>query len=135
MHRLIARLALAAPAVMILAAVVSAVATANTVPSSNIAEQVAQAAISADDLKPAICNALTLTTLVLCTGGICNGSTGNDLMLGTAGADTLKGKGGNDCLIAGGGADTIQGNAGTDVCDGGPGIDSQTSCATTYNIP
>lgn len=75
--------------------------------------------IGANDLKPPQCAALTLTNLVIGTGG----TNSADLVLGGPGLDTLNGNAGDDCLLGGGGIDTIAGGPGTDVCIGGPGLD------------
>jgi len=98
---------------------VAVVATAaNTVPGSNIGSS--SAAITANTLKPAACNGITLTNLVIGN----NGTAANDLVLGSAGVDNMNGAGGNDCILGGGGNDTIAGGSGTDVCIGGPGADT-----------
>ena len=104
---------------------VAVVATAaNTVPASNVGSS--SAAITANTLKPAACNGITLTNLVIGS----TGTNGNDLVLGSAGADTMNGGNGNDCILGGGGNDNITGGAGTDVCIGGPGTDTFTTCET-----
>ena len=66
------------------------------------------------------------------------GGTGNDTILGTAGADfldangtgspaldndTLQGRGGNDLLLGRGGDDVLEGGANNDFLDGGLGVD------------
>lgn len=48
---------------------------------------------------------------------------GDDLILGSEGADELEGGSGQDCLIGFGGDDVIEGNQGLDHIDGGPGHD------------
>jgi len=77
-------------------------------------------AITAEQLKPAACAGLTLGTIITdgddgTTDGTINGTTGNDLLLGTDGPNTLNGGGGIDCFVAGSGVDTCNGGAGTDV--------------------
>ena len=105
---------------------VAVVATAaNTVPASNVGSS--SAAITANTLKPAACNGITLTNLVIGS----TGTNGNDLVLGSAGADTMNGGNGNDCILGGGGIDAIAGGGGTDVCIGGPGVDTfNANCET-----
>jgi Ca2+-binding RTX toxin-like protein len=105
---------------------IAVVATAaNTVPASNLGS--ASQAITANTLKPAACNGITLTNLVIGN----NGTAGNDLVLGSAGVDNMNGAGGNDCILGGGGNDSIAGGAGTDVCIGGPGTDTfNNNCET-----
>jgi Ca2+-binding RTX toxin-like protein len=98
---------------------VAVVATAaNTVPASNVGSS--STPITANTLKPAACNGITLTNLVIGN----NGTAAADLVLGSAGVDNMNGAGGNDCILGGGGNDTIAGGAGTDVCIGGPGTDT-----------
>ena len=97
---------------------IAVVATAaNTVPASNVGSS--STGITANTLKPAACNGITLTNLVIGN----NGTAANDLLLGSAGVDTMNGANGNDCILGGGGNDTIAGGGGTDVCIGGPGVD------------
>jgi Ca2+-binding RTX toxin-like protein len=105
---------------------IAVVATAaNTVPASNLGS--ASQAITANTLKPAACNGITLTNLVIGN----NGTAGNDLVLGSAGVDNMNGAGGNDCILGGGGNDSIAGGGGTDVCIGGPGTDTfNANCET-----
>ena len=112
------RLLLAACLLAGLGVLVVAFAATNTVPATNVGQ--VQARIGANDLKPAACAALNLTTVVVGT----TGTSGNDLVLGTAAGETLKGNGGDDCIVAGDGNDSLNGGAGNDVCIGGPGTDS-----------
>jgi Ca2+-binding RTX toxin-like protein len=105
---------------------IAVVATAaNNVPASNLGSS--SQAITANTLKPAACNGITLTNLVIGN----NGTSGNDLVLGSAAVDNMNGAGGNDCILGGGGNDSIAGGAGTDVCIGGPGTDTfNNNCET-----
>ena len=107
---------------------VSALAATNAVPASNAEQDIS--AITVDEKKPKPdCNGITVTVIV--TGGA-NGGGGNDLVLGTAAAQSnLRGMNGDDCIHGGGGNDTLRGDGGTDVCIGGPGTDSfHASCET-----
>ena len=98
---------------------VAVVATAaNTVPASNLGS--ANQAITANTVKPAACNGITLTNVVVGN----NGTAGADLLLGSAGVDNMDGNGGDDCILGGGGNDNLRGSGGTDVCIGGPGVDT-----------
>lgn len=100
---------------------ISALAATNSVPASNAERDVSAITVDQQKPKPA-CNGITVTLLV--TGGA-NGGNGNDLVLGTAAANTpLRGRNGNDCILGGGGNDRLRGDGGTDVCIGGPGIDT-----------
>jgi Ca2+-binding RTX toxin-like protein len=103
------RLILLSLPVMILLSAIFAFTASNTVPESGVDDE--SHAITANQLKPSACDGLNLGTII--TDG--NGSTGNDLVLGTAGIDTLDGGEGDDCLVAGDGLDACTGGAGTDV--------------------
>jgi len=69
-----------------------------------------------------------------------NLSSGDDLLSASGLANssvvlTLNGGNDEDVLVASAGADTVNCDAGTDYADGGPGIDSSSGCETTVNIP
>lgn len=99
----------------------------NTVPASYLSERAS--AVGANDLKPAECASVTLSTKV--TGvGILDATLNADLALGGSGLDTISGLAGDDCVLGGGGNDTIDGGLGTDVCIGGPGTDTFLACET-----
>ncbi len=117
---------------LIVVSSLEAMAAANTVAASRAADLTVQNPITPNDLKPTQCNALNLTNLV--TGGA-NGSNGADLILGTAGADSINGGNGDDCILGGDGNDTLRGQGGADVCDGGAGTDTFLFCETTLNNP
>ena len=133
---------------LILLGVMNAFAATNTVPSTRLDDD--SIPITANALKPSDCSSLNLTNIVV--GG--TGTAGNDLILGTAGGDNIRGGDGDDCIVGGGGNDTLQGqknndivlggagndslrgNQDTDICDGGAGTDSgHASCETQLNIP
>jgi Ca2+-binding RTX toxin-like protein len=133
---------------LVILGVLNAFAATNTIPAKRLDDD--SISISANNLKPPECSSLNLTSIVVAG----NGTTGNDLILGTAGDDTLNGDDGDDCIVGGGGNDTLQGQKGndivlgqdgddnlrgnqdTDICDGGPGTDSgHPSCETEINIP
>lgn len=90
---------------------------ANGVPTTKTDDN--SVAITANDLKPAACASLNLTTVITGSGTI-NGTAGNDLITGSAGNDNISGNGGNDCILGGNGKDTLNGGTGTDVCIAGP---------------
>jgi Ca2+-binding RTX toxin-like protein len=77
-------------------------------------------ALDPNELKPADCNGITLTNIVVAG----NGTAGADLILGTAAGETIQTGNGNDCALGGGGNDTFIDVGGTDVCIGGPGTDT-----------
>lgn len=117
--------------VLIVTVAISAVAAANIVPASHLADR--RSAISANALKPAECAGLNLTSVVTCpsAGGACSGTVGSDLILGSALADDIQGDKGDDCILGGGGDDSLKGDQATDVCLGGPDTDSfHPSCET-----
>ena len=149
--RLISQLAIFTLVVLVLVSVLTAAAAANLVPVTR-ADDLSLGARTADQLKPPQCT-MALTNIVICTGiGICSGSGGADLFLGTPGDDTggtriaggngadcilggagnddLRGQGGNDIILGGDGDDTINGGAGTDICYGGAGTDTFSNCET-----
>jgi Ca2+-binding RTX toxin-like protein len=120
-----ARLALLATLAVGLLPVSADLCAANTIPGSQSGKYVT--AITADTLKPSSCSAITLTTLVIGN----TGTSGNDLELGSAAADTMSSGGGNDCVLGGGGNDSINCGTGTDVAIGGPGTDTfNANCET-----
>ena len=80
------------------------------------------------DLLPSECSAITITNVVYCNGGTCNGSNSNDLIFGTSGTDKIQGKKGDDCILGGGANDDLDGGDGNDVCLGGPGSNTYPSC-------
>jgi len=53
-----------------------------------------------------------------------NGTSGDDVLFGTGGADLINADDGVDVIIAGNGGDTVNGGAGDDVADGGNGNDT-----------
>src|SRR5215208_655267 len=109
---------------LILASIVSAFAAGISVPPSNVGQQ--SVSVTAEDIKPAACEALYLNNIVSGSGTL-NGTPANDLIIGSAGADTIDGLGGDDCILGGGGDDSLIGHDGNDVCLGGPGSDSFTN--------
>lgn len=114
--------------VLIVLSVVSAFAANIVVPTTRLTNQ-AQA-ITANALKPTACSAITLTRIVVCTGGNCDGTGSSELILGTPNAERIRGRGGNDCLVGGGGDDDLVGNNKSDICIGGPGTDTFSTCET-----
>jgi Ca2+-binding RTX toxin-like protein len=82
--------------------------------------------VTADQLKPPDCNGLSLSSYFVNI----DGSTTNDLVLGSSGSDALNGNEGNDCIVGGSGDDTLDGGDGMDICIGGDGTDNFSNCET-----
>ncbi len=128
---------------LIIAGAVFAFTAANTVVESGIDHE--SSGITANDLKPAECNSISLSNIFSVT----DGGVGNDLVLGNAAGNTLNGNAGSDCIVGGDGGDTLnggdnddiilggagdddlQGGAGNDICYGGSGTDTFADCETT----
>ena len=85
--------------------------------------------ITANNLKPPECAAITLTSKVSGSGTI-TGTNSSELITGSGIADTIRGRGGSDCILGGAGSDSFDGGGGTDVCIGGPDTDTFTACET-----
>lgn len=103
---------------LLLLSVMSAYTARNTVNSTSVdADSVA---VTANLLKPAECDGINLTRIVIAG----NGTNASELILGTAGADTLYGGGGNDCIVGGEGGDALYGEGGNDIIMGNDGFDS-----------
>lgn len=118
-RRTFARLVCGGVGVVALLVLAVAAAAANTVPATY--RQDATFAITANDLKPSECAALSLSGVVAPAGG---NNSNSLLILGTASGETINAGGGNDCVVAGAGNDTVDGGSGTDVLLGGPGNDT-----------
>jgi Ca2+-binding RTX toxin-like protein len=117
-------------AALVLSSIMSAMAAANSIPTSGLDE--ISRSITVNDLKPAQCDGIHLTNLIVATGAI-SGTDDNDLILGGSGADIISGEGGNDCILGGGDNDTLYGGSGNDVCVGGGGNDIlNDSCEAKY---
>lgn len=102
---------------LIFISTLTAMAAGNTIPATRIDENTV--AMNANAIKPAACSALNLTAIVICTGGTCNGTDSNELILGTPANESIRGRGGTDCIVGG---------DGIDVCIGGPGTDTFNTC-------
>ena len=109
---------------LILISVITVLAAANIVPETHLMDQ--SSTVPANILVPPECDSIrsAITTVVWCTGGNCNGSNANELILGTTGNDTINGRNGDDCIVGGDGDDTLYGDNDNDVLVGGPGTDT-----------
>jgi Ca2+-binding RTX toxin-like protein len=88
-------------------------------------------AMDANELKPASCNGINLTNIVVGTGG----TAGNDLILATSAAENITNGNGDDCALGGGGNDTFFNGGGNDVCIGGPGTDTNGLFGIFFTCP
>jgi Ca2+-binding RTX toxin-like protein len=88
-------------------------------------------AMDANELKPANCNGISLTNIVVGTAG----TAGNDLILGTSAGENFTNGQGNDCALGGGGDDTFINGGGNDVCIGGPGTDTNGLFGIFFTCP
>jgi Ca2+-binding RTX toxin-like protein len=130
-YRNILRLAYISLAGLILFSIYFAIAANNVVPVTYLTDQ--SQIVTANELKPAACSAITVTTIVYCpvTGGNCDGTDTSELIIGSSANDNIRGGKGDDCILGGDGNDNIRGEQHTDVCIGGPGTDSfHPSCET-----
>jgi Ca2+-binding RTX toxin-like protein len=126
---------------------VYAFAAANTVPPTRLADvqvrnYVGNDALKAQDFAPPECASIrsTLQRIVYIGGSPGTPSNQSELILGTAGNDTINARGGNDCVLGGGGNDWLCGGLirvildeifctegisnNNDVIIGGPGYDN-----------
>jgi len=108
--------------------VTSAFTASNTVPATYIGSSTR--AIGANDLKPAGCNSLNLTTIVTGTANF-NNNTANALVLGDSTSNNIKDNASSSCIIGGSGKDKITGGTG-DFCAIGPNPLSTYSGCTTF---
>ena len=109
--------------IMMLLSMNIALTAANIVEPSGLSETVFP--ILASQLAPPECDNIrnSLASIVVCTGGNCNGSKANDLILGTSSYDNIDGKNGDDCVVGAAGNDDLNGGNGNDFLLGGPGND------------
>ena len=120
----------AALVALALLTLVAAFAATNAVPATRLGRSLTSRAPTANELKPSACAALNLTDWISGSGTVTANGSGDSLVLGSAGIDTLRGKNGDDCLVGGAGADTLNGGPGADVCIGGAGINTFIGCET-----
>lgn len=125
-HRNVRMLFFVTLGIVVILSIVSAFAANISVPVTRLTNQVQ--AVTANALKPSACSAISLNYVVVCTGGNCDGSGQNELILGTSNSERIRGRGGNDCILGGGGDDNLVGNNKSDVCIGGPGTDTFNTC-------
>jgi Ca2+-binding RTX toxin-like protein len=122
-------MAWAALALLILVSVGLALAAGNNVPETGV-RLLTPIPINANALKPTQCANLNLVEIVVWTPGL-PPDRDSSLVLGSMGADAIRGGRGGDCILGGGGNDSLDGDQGSDVCIGGPGSDTFKQCETT----
>jgi Ca2+-binding RTX toxin-like protein len=113
--------------IFILIAISALTAFSAGISISNTSLDMHSSSVSANQVKPAACAGLNLTSIITGAGTV-TGTPGNDLILGSSGPDTINGLSGDDCILGGGGNDSIDGNSGTDACLGGPDSDTFNDC-------
>jgi hypothetical protein len=107
--------------------VTSAFTASNTVPTTFISSSTRT--IGANDLKPAGCNSVNLTSIVTGTNNFTINSS-HALVLGDTTGSTVGDNGNFNCIIGGSGRDHITGKSG-DFCQIGPNVNSRyTTCST-----
>ena len=84
-------------------------------------------AFGADPSNPT-CKGQPATIIGTPGADLIRGTRGNDVIVAGNGADIIRGLRGNDIICGGKGADTIIGGGGRDVCAGGPGRDRVRGC-------
>ena len=116
--------------VVSIAGIISALAAANTVPTSDKLDTTVT--LTVNHLQPQDCNSLSLTTYVLAPGNSFTNNGASALVLGIVGYDNIRAGGGNDCVVGGAGGDALRGGAGGDVCLGNT-TTTFNSCAASYS--
>lgn len=125
----IGQLGLTGVLVLSIVGIISALAAANTIPTSGTLDTTVT--LTVPHLQPQDCNGLTLTTYVLAPGGSFTNNGASALVLGLPGFDNIRAGGGSDCVVGGAGADSLRGGAGGDICLGNTST-SFNSCAASY---
>jgi len=107
---------------------VYALAAANTVPPTRLDDvqvrnYAGNDALKAQDFAPPECAPIRSSLSSIVYIGSSTPTNASELVLGTAGNNTIYAGGGNDCVLGGGGDDYLYGQVGDDVLIGGPGFD------------
>jgi Ca2+-binding RTX toxin-like protein len=107
---------------------VYAFAAANTVPPTRLDDvqvrnYAGNDALKAQDFAPPECAPIRSSLSSIVYIGSSTPTNASELVLGTAGNNTIYAGGGNDCVLGGGGDDYLYGQVGDDVLIGGPGFD------------
>lgn len=123
-HKNVLRLIFVTLVLLIFVSAAFAYAANNVVPVTHLTDQTR--AVTVSELAPTECDSIRnlLTTIVVCSGGSCNGSNASELILGTIGNDDISGRNGNDCIVGGGGDDILNGGNDDDVLVGAAGNDT-----------
>jgi Ca2+-binding RTX toxin-like protein len=119
----------AAIALILVIAAAATFALANTIASINPPRLDQQTSgITPYTLEPQQCKDAGINPTEVRTSSAPRGDLASQLILGSAGGTTLRGRGGDDCILGGGGNDYLRGDAGYDVCIGGGGTDTFQNC-------
>jgi Ca2+-binding RTX toxin-like protein len=114
------------PLVALLACSLTGILAANVVASSRAGAS--SKVTNEEDIKPSPeCDGIALNNTATGSGSF-NASNNDDLVLGSAGVDSIGGRNGDDCILGGASNDTINGGVGNDVCIGGAGTDTFSAC-------
>ena len=127
----IGQLSLTGLLVLCIVGIISALAAANSVPSSGKLDTTIT--LTVQHLQPQDCNGLTLTAYVFAPGGSFTNNGASALVFGVPGFDNIRAGGGTDCVVGGTGSDSLRGGSGNDVCFGNTST-SFTSCAASYTM-
>ncbi len=110
-------LLMAAMGLLTAVGLLSADTASNRVPPTRLGQLTF--AIGPNDLKPAACAGITVTTMIIGTGAaILNGTNASNLLIGVPGTLRINARQGNDCVVGNSGLLAINGGTGTDVCIG-----------------
>jgi Ca2+-binding RTX toxin-like protein len=114
-----------------IAGLISALAAANSVPSSGKLDTTVT--LTVKQLQPQDCNGLNLTAYMLAPGAAFTNNGASALILGVTGYDNIKAGGGNDCIVGGAGSDKLTGGTGSDICFG-DATTTFSSCSASYRV-
>jgi len=108
---------------------VYAFAAANTVPPTRLDDvqvrnYAGNDALKAQDFAPPECAPIRSSLSRIVYIGSSTPTNASELVLGTAGNNTINALGGDDCVLGGGGNDNLIGWTGNDIVIGGPGTDT-----------
>lgn len=115
-RRLIQRICVIGIVAVVTSNAAMAITSANTVPATH--SGVITSAITANNLKPAVCSGITITNLAVGSGTVTGTKGQSNLILGSAANDKLGHNGGGwgpDCCVGGGGTNTFRASCAVSV--------------------